>query len=941
MPAKKSPSAAKKPAAKNIKKPAKALDADKAFNAVTRPAADVIRQFGGPGSGINLGGMGTGGVELWPDGRFHNWCVANGSQWAGYSTEWGQHVMPQPTVKPGDADVFIRIESPALPRPIYRWLFTGYGDLMTTASHFWRHHKYFFIKTVQATDYRAEYPFVYIEYLDSELPVKITLRAFSPFVPRDIKNSCLPGFYLDYSVENRSKAPVKVSLVWQQMNFAGHATPDNKQRHTKVAAGKTSIIHMEGGYNQPDHDTAGGLAMWAKPSKGQKLTSIGCNPYMQNIIWSIHRTGGLEGELLPSRLLREEMVESPRKNAPNKGWLCVQQDIAAGETAAFNLGLAWFFPNHRTQGKTYVGHKYAEWFKDAVEVATYLASNHEKFLAASSILPNTLMASTLPTAFKLSLLDQLNTLTTNTHYTKGGMFGLQEGQGCCSFNTTDVDHYSSYALSIVQPGVREIIDDMHTKMSHPKNGKMYHGWGAMEPVELTTETLKGYNRWDVCCQYVVQVYRDAKWSGNVELLKRSWPTMKRTMDLIASMDFYKIGLPYLEGGITYDHWRMKGVVGYMAGVYLAALRAMEDAAELLGDHATLLASRARFANGLASFEKLFWNGDQYILYYARKRPGEHAAYKHEGHEGTLDPQKPEFTGLDESCCTDEIDDGVGENKCLGADCCCEDEEEEEDCCDASCECHREVAYEEVKDTGLMTDLLNGHATSAAIGLGGFLDPKRVKKQLALTLKRNLQPENGCLVNGTYPDDHFLDEWPFMQWQTPWTGTEYFFAIQCYVAGMVEEGDKLIDMIYDRHVYEGMRFDQAECNNHYARPLCLWGAYTTRLGLEYDGFRGGLTFAPAGNVNEYSGALILSNAIGTGEFKATAKSASLSIDLLDGELTLRTLSVKTLGTPRKAEVSIGGKVAKAGIVETAHGRCTLRLDKPIKLKKGSKLVLKLA
>lgn len=930
MPAKKISVAAKKSVAKKPTKPAKASAADKAYNSVTRPAAGVIRQFGAPGSGINLGGMGTGGVELWPDGRFHNWCVANARQWAGWSDDWGEHLMPQPVVRPGDADVFIRIESPVLERPLYRWLFVGYGDLQTTASHFWRHHKYFFIKSVQAIDYSAEYPFVQLDYLDSEIPVKIKLRAFSPFIPRDIKNSSLPGFYLDYTVENLSNVPVKVSVVWQQVNFAGHATPDNKQRHTKVVTKRTTVVHMEGGCNQPDHDTAGGLAMWAKPTKGQKLTSVAANPYMQNLIWSVYRTGGLEGEILPSRLQREEMVESPRKGAPNKGWLCLQQEIAPKSTAEFNFGLAWFFPNHRTTNKTYVGHKYAEWFNNAVEVANYLADNHEKFLAASSILPKSLMVSGLPDALKLSLLDQLNTLTTNTHFTKEGMFGIQEGQGCCAFNTMDVDHYSSYGLSIVQPGIRELVNDMHTKMAHPKNGKMYHGWDTMEREELTVETTNGYNRWDVCCQYVLQVYRDAKWSGNLDLLKRCWPTMKRTMDLIASMDYYRMGLPYTDGGITYDHWRMKGVVGYMAGVYLAALKAMEDAADLLNDEITKETARIRYANGVKTFESVLWNGEQYVLYYARKRPGENAAYKHEGHEGALDPQKPAFTGFDES---DGLDDSVGIDKCLGADCCHE--------CDDEDDMDKMVPFEEVKDTGLMTDVLNGQATSVALGLGGFLNDKRVKKQLALTLKRNVRPESQSLVNGTYPDDRFLDEWPFMQWQTPWSGTEFFFALQCYAAGMVSEGDRIIDMVYERHVREGMRFDHSEANNHYARPLCIWGAYTTRLGLEYDGFRDRLTLAPAGTINEYKGALILSTAIATSDFKATAKGASFSMELLDGELALSALSLKTLGSPKKVEVSISGKPAKAIITGTANGRCTLQLSKSAKLKKGSKLSVKLS
>ncbi|MDX2111449.1 MAG: GH116 family glycosyl-hydrolase [Verrucomicrobiota bacterium] len=908
----------------------------------------TIRQTGTAASGINLGGIGTAGVELWPDGRFHQWKIANAMPWSVYDNTWHPESYAEPSIAVGDTDFFIRIESPALKRPVYRWLFTGNGNLCTTASHFYRHHKYFFIKSVAAIDYRAEYPFVYLTYVDDEIPVKVSLKAWSPSIPRDLKNSSLPGFLLDFTVENPTKHPVKVSLVWQQVNFAGYAAKEIKQRHTKSTHGRNTLIRMEGSTADPTHDSSGCKTVWAAPSKGQSVTSLASNPYMQNIMWSIHRTGGLDGELLPPRLQREEMVETPRKGAPNKAWLCVQQTIDPKSSADFHFGLAWHFPNHRSVKKTLVGHMYENWFKDSTEVAKYLIDRREKLHDASRLLPEMVMASTLPESLRLSLLDQLNTLTTNSQFLKSGRIGIQEGQGCCSYNTTDVDHYSSYAPSLVQPEFRQIVCDMHTAMAHPKNGKMYHGFpGTVEDIAIDESTLHGYNRWDVCCQYVIQVYRDAKWSGNKALLERAWEAMKRTMDLVASMDFYKVGLPYLEGGITYDHWRMKGVVGYMAGVYLAALRAMEDAAELLGDVETASTSRARFEYGLKSFEKLFWNGKQYVLYYGRSRPGEVVTYKHEGHEGHLDPQKPDFTGLDESCCCgqdsecckkdDDSNGKVGEDRCLGADCCCEDEEDDDDSCckpGSGC-CDRAVAYEEIKDTGLMTDLLNGNATTVAIGLGSFLDPKRVKAQLKLTLLHNLQEENQCVVNGTYPDDHFLDEWPFMQWQTPWTGTEYFFAIQLYAAGMVEEGDKVIDIVLKRHLREGMRFDQAECNNHYARPLCIWGAYTTRLGLDYDGWRGHLTFKPVSTEPTYSGLLATGTALSWLDYSRGKSKSTASLTVREGGLSLKHFTLRTDSAPKKATVTLNDKKLDA-TVSSENGATTIQFAKVQKLKVGSVL-----
>lgn len=806
----------------------------------------VIHEKGASTSGLNLGGLGSGGVEIWPDGRFHHWNIANSMPWTTHSNEWGQHGIPQPQVPAGDADVFLRVEGPHLPRPLYRWLFTGHGYLCTTASHFWRVHKYFFIRSMEAIDYEVEFPFARLTYRDPEFPLTVTLRAWFPFVPRDDKASSLPGFYLDYAVVNASREPLHVSLVWQMVNFSGFAAEKNTQRHTRSSHHQATLLHLEGSLADPTHDSSGGKVMWANPLPGQKLTSVAANPYMQNLIWSVHRTGGLAGPLLPPRLLREEMVETPRTNAPNKGWLCLEEDLAPGQGTSFQLGLAWYFPNHRSPEKVLLGHVYENWFANAVEVAAHLIDHRETYLAASQLLPDLVMRSSLPEALRISLLDQLNTLTTNGQFTRAGHYGIQEGQGCAGYNTVDVDHYSSYALALLQPRLREVIDDLNTSLIHPKNGKVRHAIGhSLALPQIDENSTREYNRWDVCCQHCLMVYRDARWSGNGDLLRRNWPSMKRAMDLVASMDFYQMHLPYTEGGITYDHWRMKGVVAYMAGVYLAALRAMTDAALWLGDNDYAELSYQRFRDGAASFEKHFWLGDRYAVFYRRYPRGVSGEYVHEGHEGHLDPQCPAFTGTEP-----------------------------------------DALFDESKDPGVMTDLLNGEATAAVMGLGGFLDPARVKAQLRLILAKNEQPENRCVVNGSYPDERFLDEWPFMQWQTPWTGTEYFLALQLYCAGLVKDGDRVIDNVLRRHLREGVRFDHGECNNHYARPLCLWGAYAARLGLDYDGYRGILRFHPADGSPAYSGLLATGCLLGWLEYKATTRKTTATLEVRDGHLRLQ-------------------------------------------------------
>ncbi|MFW6218044.1 MAG: GH116 family glycosyl-hydrolase, partial [Verrucomicrobiota bacterium] len=743
-------------------------------------------------SGIPLGGIGTGGVELWPDGRFYKWDMLNARPWAGSGQRPGrQHLIPPVVPEVMDTDFFIRVKAKGS-RPVYRWLFTGHGLSLNTASHFWRHHKFFFIKAYQEIRYTGQFPFAKLEYVDPEFPLAVKLAAWSPFVPHDVENSSLPGFFLDFEVENRGKEELDVSLVWQMQNLAGYAAENNTQSHEAFDEADATMIRMRGSLADPENDSSGDMTIWAEASPGQEITRVAANPYMQNLIWSIHTQGNLEGPLMPERLQREELNETPPSDVPNKGWLCLQQTVSRHGEAAFHLGLGWFFPNHRTINGTRIGHEYENRFADSLEVARHLVEKRGDLHARSRLLGERLESSTLPPALAVSLHDQMTTLIKNSHFSKDGRIGVQEGHGCCAFNTMDVDHYSSYALSLLQPALRRKIMEMQTQLVHPVSGKIHHGLpGSIEPLQVTEEIEQdGFNRWDCSCQYVIQAYRDALWAGDRELLEHCFPHMDKAMKLVASLDFYGVGLPYIQGGITYDHWNMEGVVNYMAGVYLAALKALAEAARILGEAETEAWAEETLRKGLAGYDRVLWNGEQYLLYYSRRPRGREADVgkgEHKLYAPVLPP---------EECRAPELDD---------------------EHCGANCACHRgDKPYVEIGDTGMMTDLLNGNGTAEVIGVGAFLEPDRVRGQLRKIFERNFQEENLALVNGSYPDEHFLDEFPFAQWQTPWTGTEYHYAMQCYAAGLTEIGDRVIAAVLERHVREGMRWDHGECNNHYSR-----------------------------------------------------------------------------------------------------------------------------
>jgi len=61
--------------------------------------------------------------------------------------------------------------------------------------------------------FRGEYPIGHVEYHDQSCPVKVSLDAFSPFIPLNEDESGFPATIMEYTLENTSKKPLETDIV--------------------------------------------------------------------------------------------------------------------------------------------------------------------------------------------------------------------------------------------------------------------------------------------------------------------------------------------------------------------------------------------------------------------------------------------------------------------------------------------------------------------------------------------------------------------------------------------------------------------------------------------------------------------------------------------------------------------------------------------------------
>lgn len=168
------------------------------------------------GSGIVLGGLGTGSVEIRPDGYFHDWQIFNLGEWAPPLPIEFRHPGQIPYMPPGALAFFVRSEQEGEAPRVRRLGMRN--DLQNLYSLPW-------LKSVEEIRFDGRYPVAQLSYRDPDLPISVESCMFSPIVPHDARTSGTPGFYVVMKVKNQSERPVRVSLAGSLRNPLAWSSP--------------------------------------------------------------------------------------------------------------------------------------------------------------------------------------------------------------------------------------------------------------------------------------------------------------------------------------------------------------------------------------------------------------------------------------------------------------------------------------------------------------------------------------------------------------------------------------------------------------------------------------------------------------------------------------------------------------------------------------------
>ncbi|MEH0152607.1 GH116 family glycosyl hydrolase [Limibacter armeniacum] len=857
----------------------------------TYTAKDRVR------SGVALGGIGTGSIELRKDGNFHNWSIFNN-----YPLGAGPIIdLPQ---RPMSADhnsflyfvVRYQLEGE---QPRIKLLQLNdasvEGGLLNEAPIY-----YFpWLSNVESIEYAGRFPYVNMKFTDSEMPFDIHLKAQSPFIPHDVDNSSLPAIYFDFDIVSKSDKPVEVEVIGTLRNLVAYDVGEKYfTAHIEEKEGYKYFVQGAGGVDT-DHISYGNTALGA----------LGGEEVSYYLGWA-HRHPYYEKMLVNSQLGNINDVENRNTTTPEgkkivwmskddnnqlcKSSIAVTKTVEPGVKATANFFMNWYFPNAygavlykakknntllenekgyvvRFKPTEKVGHYYENLFESVDEVVDYIVTQRAELTRKT----NAFVADFYKTDEEQYILDQvnshLNTFVTSSQFDKSGRFGIREGmtsnESWGPNITTDVSLYGSVPIIQLFPDLHKASMKAHRALQSA-HGEINHGIGY-DLGKTQNGTFGVYERVDLAPNYIQLVLRDYLFTNDTAYLKEMWPSVQLAIDYVLK-DKDKDGdlVPDMHGIMcSYDNFPMYGLSSYILTQWVTAMEMAAIAAEDMGEKTAARRYRNIAKKGVKLMNKELWNGEYFRL-----------SNDYKGKKG--------------------------------------------------------------EDEGCLTDQLFGQWVAHTVGIGRLYDKDKIHSSMESILKLSFI-EKDYLRNCTWPEHplfyplHETDLW-VDQANTPWTGVELAFASFLIYEGKVKEGKQVIKAVDDRYRKAGLYWDHQEFGGHYFRPMSSWAILNALSGFTL--VKDGYTFSP--KTEEDSFTYFFSANTGTGHFEKDEK--GISVIAQSGALRILSLTLpEQLWQDRMQPVLKNGEEAikvKKWEHHMEEGAWTAVFDKAVILKKGEVLLI---
>ncbi|WCJ58802.1 GH116 family glycosyl hydrolase [Fontisphaera persica] len=697
--------------------------------------------------------------------------------------------------QPGTAKV---LEGPVQPWKIFGAGNTGNGAPGATYG----------LPRFRAAAFAVRFPFATVTLNDPNMPLRVELTGWSPFIPGDADSSSLPVAGLEYRFTNPTKKPLEAVFSFNAKNFM------------VVGSNAQAIKPIRGGF------MLWGGAPADRPWEEGAFCAVVDEPDVKvNHAW--FRGGWWDPLTMAWKdIAAAAAYDRPpvTEGGPSPGaTLFVPFTVAPGASRTIIVKLAWYVghtnqrigrdPANTPAPKEYYRPWYAGRFKGVEEVAEFWRTRYDELRRGSAAFAECFYSSTLPPEVLEAVAANLTILKSPTVLRQAdgrlwGWEGCSDGSGCCHGTCTHVWNYAQ-AIPHLFPDLERTLRDTEFNFSQDKRGhQTFRSALPIRPIEPDFHAAA-----DGQLGGIMKVFREWRLSGDTEWLRRLWPKVRQSLDYcIATWDPGEKGVLEEPHHNTYDieFW---GPNGMCTSFYLGALKAAVLMGQALGDNV------ARYAQllekGIYKTESELFDGEYFIqkIEWKNLRAGNPVENK-----SMVGSYSPEALQLLEK---------------------------------------EGPKYQYGK--GCLSDGVLGDWLAQVCGVGPVLDTQKVTSHLRAVHRYNLKhdltdypnpqrPSYACGAEGglllcTWPKGGELSL-PFVYSNEVWTGIEYQVASHLMLMGRVEEGLEIVRVC--RRRYDGRirnPFNEYECGHWYARAMSSYALLQGLTGARYDAVTKTLHLAP--------------------------------------------------------------------------------------------------
>ena len=426
--------------------------------------------------------------------------------------------------------------------------------------------------------------------------IHVTVGLSGMLAPHDLKQSSIPAVVVSWTLGNKSseEREVRVSFGWPNLVGLGG----------RVSSYESGIGYGDGFYHHWDDPT--GRMQEKVETEGWSAVRYMGNPSPDHLSSAgEHWLAVVPGEGIAPIIDAEACVASADVTIPPGQELTVSMALVTAMPHwidSFGVDRGMYWQNH---------------FPDGRAILDFVAANLEEALSMARALEQHMESASLPRHVRARLSNCTYPLVTNSVLYRDGRFSVNEGPtemaGC--YGTIDQRLAAHTATQILFPELNAAELRLFGAIQG-EHGGIQHDLGGGH-----LERGPGETTWpDLTCSFIIQTAMHAWWTGDRAFESEMYPRARKALLRHAEWATVGDGVAQVGSGLgtSYDGYHYYGTTGYMATLWLAALGVYEKWAGEHGDPSLDGQIGAWREAAIRRLDQDLWNGKHFIAYGSAK-----------------------------------------------------------------------------------------------------------------------------------------------------------------------------------------------------------------------------------------------------------------------------------------------------------------------------------